>query len=169
MLIGAKDGRFSKAGLTRKRGMQMARHARFTLALLATVFLTAPVYAQFSALTCAPYVHDELKEKVPTFFCVKKEDAFAYIELMEQNRLGKLSEKESRETLAGFRESKECFYVTTSHTSRRTLHQGTETAPYCKKVNFEATKWPSLIEAELLDDGSLIWILTNALVPPVDK
>lgn len=127
-----------------------------------------PTWAQFDVLTCSPYIHGELKKSVPTFFCAKKADAQSYIDIMEKRRLNKISQQESRKALSEFRKSRECFYITTSHISQRTLHQGAEAATYCKAIGFESTKWPSLIEAQLTGDKSLIWILTHAIVPPVE-
>ncbi len=128
-----------------------------------------PASAQFDALTCAPYVHGEVKLKVPTFFCAKREDAEAYIDVMERRRLKKITREEGGKLLAEFQQTRECFHISTSHTSRRTLHQGVEPAPYCKSLGLNATQWPSLIEAELTGDKSKIWILTNALVPSVEN
>lgn len=131
--------------------------------------LSWPALAQFDGLTCAPYVHGKVKLKVPTFFCTKREDANAYIDVMERRRLKKITREEGGKLLVEFQQTRECFHIVTSHTSRRTLHQGGQTAPYCKSLGLEATKWPSLIEAELTGDKSKIWILTNALVPPIEN
>ncbi|MGB0553442.1 MAG: hypothetical protein ACPGQV_12880 [Alphaproteobacteria bacterium] len=137
--------------------------------ILMISILSWPASAQYDALTCAPYVHGEAKLKVPTFFCAKREDAEAYIDVMERRRLKKITRKEGGRLLAEFQQTRECFHIATSHTSRRTLHQGVEAAPHCKSLGLKATKWPSLIEAELTGDKSKIWILTNALVPPVEN
>ena len=125
--------------------------------------------AQFDALTCSPYEHGKIKRNVPTFFCAKRGDAEAYIALMEKRRLGKISMQEAQTTLVEFRSTRDCFHIATSHISKRTLHQGKGSASYCNTLGLKATKWPSLIEAELSGDKSSIWILTHAIVPKVDK
>jgi hypothetical protein len=142
-------------------------HIRLILIVMISI-LSWSASAQFDALTCAPYVHGEAKLKVPTFFCTKREDADAYINVMERRRLKKITREEGGKLLMDFQQTRECFNIVTSHTSRRTLHQSFETAPYCKSLGLEATKWPSLIEAELTGDNSQIWVLTNALVPPIE-
>ena len=140
---------------------------RLILILIISI-LSWPASARYDALSCAPYVHGETKLKVPTFFCTKREDAEAYIDVMERRRLKKITRKEGGQLLAEFQQTRECFHVATSHTSRRTLHQGVGSAAHCKTLGLKATKWPSLIEAKLTGDKSKIWILTNALVPPVE-
>tara|TARA_E500000331_G_scaffold87521_1_gene83086 strand:- start:105 stop:578 length:474 start_codon:yes stop_codon:yes gene_type:complete len=139
---------------------------RLILILIISI-LSWPTWAQYDALTCAPYVHGEAKLKVPTFFCAKREDAEAYIDVMERRRLKKITRKEGGKLIAEFQRTRECFHIATSHTSRRTLHQGVGAAPHCQTLGLKSTKWPSLIEAELTGDKSKIWILTNALVPPI--
>lgn len=123
-------------------------------------------FAQFNEDTCKPYRHGEVRSQSPTMFCETREDAQAYIDLIELRRTNKISVEEGRKALAEFRMTRECVYALTSHISRRTLHKATEEAPYCKKLGFPATKWPSLIEAELSGDGAKIWIITYADVPP---
>lgn len=141
----------------------------FNRFFLITLFslIAAPTHAQFDALTCAPYIHGEEKKSVPTFFCAKREDAEAYIDLMEKRRLNQITRTEGQKLLKQLSDTRECFHITTSHTSRKTLHQGADFAPHCKELGLKATKWPSLIEAELSGDQSKIWILTHAIVPPV--
>lgn len=131
--------------------------------------LASPASAQFDEQTCKPYRHGETRAQTPTMFCEKKADALAYIDLMERRRTNQISLEDGRKALAEFRETRECVYALTSHISRHTLHQGSEKAPYCQKLGFGATKWPSLIEAELTGDGGIIWVITHAIVPPAEK
>ena len=106
------------------------------------------------------------QKNVPTFFCAKREDAEAYIDLMRKRRLNQISDKQAHRTLLDIRSTRECFLVSTSHMSTRTLHRGEGNASYCNAIDLKATKWPSLIEAVLTGDKSKIWSLTHALVPP---
>ena len=145
------------------------RGALSLIACACIIFITSRALAQFDALTCAPYKHGEIKRNVPTFFCSKKEDAEAYVKIMEKRRSERISVKEAQNSLIKFRANRECFHVATSHISKRTLHQGAGSAPYCNSLGFKATKWPSLIEAELSGDKSRIWILTHAIVPEVEN
>ena len=117
------------------------------------VFNADGALAEYNALTCAPYKHGDIKKNVSTFFCAKRKDAQAYIDLMRKRRLNQISDNEAHRTLADFR-------------STRTLHQGEGSASYCNSIDLKATKWPSLIEAVLTGDKSKIWILTHAIVPP---
>ena len=135
----------------------------------ALVFSATAAFAEFNALTCAPYKHGEVKRNVPTFFCAKQEDAEAYIDLMQKRRLNKITDKEAHLTLLEFRDTRECFHVATTHMSTRTLHQGEGSASHCDAIDLKATKWPSLIEAVLTGDKSKIWILTHAIVPPIEE
>ena len=73
------------------------------------------------------------------------------------------------EILSNAPEQKEGFFVVTQHTSIRTLHKGREPGTICSSVGLGSTKWPSLLEARLSGDQSTIWVLTNAIVPPVGK
>ena len=125
--------------------------------------------AASTPLACQPYVNGKLRETLPTFFCLKREDANALIELMEARRLEKISQQEARIRMAVFQSTTECFFVATQHTSIRTVHQGQETGKICDSFGMGSTKWPSLIEAELVGDQSTIWVLTNAIVPPVEQ
>ena len=145
-----------------------SRHALSWIACAFSVLVTSSAVAQFDALTCAPYKHGEIKRNVPTFFCSKKQDAEAYIDIMEKRRSKKISATEAQDFLIKFRANRECFHVATSHISKRTLHQGAGNASYCGSLGLKATKWPSLIEAELSGDKSRIWILTHAIVPEVE-
>ncbi len=141
----------------------------FLTACTVIVFNATGALAEFNALTCAPYKHGEIKQNVPTFFCAKREDAEAYIDLMRKRRLNEISDKEAHRTLLEFRSTRECFHVATTHMSTRTLHQGEGSASYCDAISLKATKWPSLIEAILTGDKSKIWILTHAIVPPAEE
>ena len=53
--------------------------------------------AASTPLAYQPYVKGKLRETLPTFFCLKREDANALIELMEARRLEK-SFKKKRES-----------------------------------------------------------------------
>ena len=125
--------------------------------------------AKSTPISCQPYVHGKLRKSVPTFFCLKKEDAKAFIKLLEDQRLKRISEKDATVRSAEFQSTKECFFVVTQHTSIRTLHKGREPGTICSSVGLGSTKWPSLLEARLSGDQSTIWVLTNAIVPPVGK
>ncbi|MDP7391666.1 MAG: hypothetical protein QGH07_07465 [Alphaproteobacteria bacterium] len=125
--------------------------------------------AASTPIACQPYVNGKLRETLSTFFCLKREDANALIELMEAPRLEKISQKEARIRMAEFQSTKECFFVATQHTSIRTVHQGQEAGKIYDSFGMDSTKWPSLIEAELAGDQSTIWVLTNAIVPPVEQ
>ena len=139
------------------------------IAVLMTSLPSAPLFAQGMPISCKPYVHGELREKLPTFFCPQKADALSYIELMERRRTEELTREEAQKVLAEFQRTRECFYVETSHVSRRTIHQGVGDSKLCEAQGLGATEWPSLIEAELSGDGTTIWVLTNALVPALEK
>lgn len=141
-------------------------YGSFLIACTVLVFNADGALAEFNALTCAPYKHGDIKKNVPTFFCAKREDAEAYIDLMRKRRLNQISDNEAHRTLLDFRSTRECFHVATTHISTRTLHQGEGSASYCNSIDLKATKWPSLIEAVLTGDKSKIWILTHAIVPP---
>ena len=125
--------------------------------------------AKSTPIACQPYVHGKLRKSLPTFFCLRKEDATAFIELLEDQRLKRISEENAKVRMAEFQSTKECFFVATQHTSIRTLHQGQEPAKICSSFGLGSTKWPSLLEARLSGDQSTIWVLTNAIVPPVEK
>ena len=58
--------------------------------------------AASTPIACQPYVNGKLRETLPTFFCLKREDANALIELMEAHRLEKLSQKEAQIRMAEF-------------------------------------------------------------------
>ena len=142
------------------------------LAVVAAAMVGARIeiaIAESTPIACQPYVHGKLRETLPTFFCLKREDANAFIELMEARRLEKISQKEARIRMAEFQSTKECFFFATQHTSIRTVHQGQEAGKICDSFGMGSTKWPSLIEAELAGDQSTIWVLTNAIVPPVGQ
>ena len=79
--------------------------------------------AESTPIACQPYVHGKLREMLPTFFCLKREDANAFIELMEARRLEKISQKKARIRMAEFQSTKECFFVATQHTSPQEQHQ----------------------------------------------
>lgn len=147
----------------------MRRTASALTAAILLAMAAAPAFAQFDEVACKPYKHGELREQTPTMFCEKKADALAYIELMEKRRTEQISLEDGRKALAEFRKTRECIYAFTSHVSRQTLHKASEAAPYCRKAGFDATKWPSLVEAELSEDGTKIWVITHAVVPPVEK
>lgn len=125
--------------------------------------------ANSTPIACQPYVHGKLRKPLPTFFCMKKEDASAFIELLKDQRLKRISQKDAALHLAEYQSTKECFFVTTQHTSIRTVHQEKEPGSICNSLGLGSTKWPSLLEARLSGDQSTIWVLTNAMVPPVAK
>ena len=125
--------------------------------------------AASTPLACQPYVSGKLRETLPTFFCLKREDANALIELMEARRLEKIFQKEARIRMAEFQSTMECFFVATQHTSIKTVHQGQETVKICDSFGMGSTKWPSLIEAELAGNQSTIWFLTNTIAPPIEQ
>ena len=145
---------------------EVLAYVHLLIACTVLVFNANGALAEFNALTCAPYKHGDIKKNVPTFFCAKREDAEAYIDLMRKRRLNQISDKQAHRTLLDFRSTRECFHVATTHMSTRTLHQGEGSASYCNAIDLKATKWPSLIEAVLTGDKSKIWILTHAIVPP---
>lgn len=125
--------------------------------------------AESTEIDCQPNVYGKLRETLPTFFCLKRKYANAFIELMEARRLEKISQKEARIRMAEFQSTTECVFVATQHTSIRTFHQGQEAGKIGDSFGIGSTKWPSLIEAELTGDQSTIWVLTNAIVPPVEQ
>ena len=49
--------------------------------------------AASTPLACQPYEKGKLRETLPTFFCLKREDANALIELMDARRLEKIFQK----------------------------------------------------------------------------
>lgn len=120
-------------------------------------------------LASQPYVNGRLRETLPTFFCLKREDANALIELMEARRLEKTFQKEARIRMTEFQSTKECFFVATQHMSIRTVHQGQEAVKICDSFGMGSTKWPNLIEAELAGNQSTIWVLVNAIAPPIEQ
>ena len=125
--------------------------------------------AESTEIDCQPNVYGKLRETPPTFFCLKRKYANAFIELIEARRLEKISQKEALIRMAEFQLTTECFFVATQRTSIRTVHQGQEAGKICDSFGMGSTKWPSLIEAELAGDQSTIWVLTNAIVPPVEQ
>ena len=50
--------------------------------------------AASTPLACQPYENGKLRETLPTFFCLKREDANALIELMDARRFEKIFQKE---------------------------------------------------------------------------
>ena len=124
--------------------------------------------AASTPLACQPYENGKLRETLPTFFCLKREDANALIELMDARRLEKIFQKESRIRMVEFQSTKECFFVATQHTSIRTVHQWQEAVKICDSFGMGSTKWPSVIEAELAGNQSTIWVLTNAIAPLIE-
>ena len=125
--------------------------------------------AASTPLACQPYVKGKLRETLPTFFCLKREDANALIELMKALRLEKIFQKEARIRMAAFQSTNECFFVATQHTSIKTFHQGQEAVKICDSFGMGSTKWPSLIEAELAGNQTTIWVLTNTIAPPIEQ
>ena len=112
--------------------------------------------AASTPIACQPYLNNKLRETLPTFFCLKREDANALIELTEARRLEKILQKEARIRMAVFQSTTECFFVATQHTSIRTVDQGQEAGKICDPFGMGSAKWPSLIEAKLAGDQSTI-------------
>ena len=96
----------------------------FLIACTVLVFNADGALAEFNALTCAPYKHGDIKKNVPTFFCAKREDAEAYIDLMWKRRLNQISDNEAHRTLL---DSPTRSFM--SPISTRTLHQGEGALP----------------------------------------
>jgi len=145
-------------------------HAAIVSAFVGSYAFDLPsAFGQSTPIACQPYVHGELRETLPTFFCLKKEDANAFVQLLEDRRLKRISDKQAKARMSTFQATKECYFVATQHTSVRTVHQGQEPGKICDSFGLGSTKWPSLVEAQLAGDRSTIWVLTNAIVPPVEK
>ena len=101
-----------------------------------------------------------------TFFCTEKKHATDYLDILDGRRLESIDSEEAGRRIAKLRNKSDCYYIAVTHKSRITLRQGTEPSEYCKDLGFGATRWPSLVEAELTGDGATIWVITNAIVPP---
>ncbi len=120
-------------------------------------------------MDCRPYVHGKLRENSVTFFCLEEKAARAYLRVFDRRRAKEITREEAERLLLRYRDEYSCLFGPVSHISRRTLVQGSESAPLCRRTGEKATKWPSLVEAELSGDGTPIWVLTNAIVPPPEK
>ena len=88
------------------------------------VFNAPGTLAELNILTCAHYKHGEIKQNVPTFFCAKREDAKAYIDLMRKQRLNQISNLEAHRRLLDFRSTRECFHFATTHMCDPHLESG---------------------------------------------
>jgi hypothetical protein len=150
-----------------RRKIPRAAHTFVVLAgAVCGTLIAGPASTQVSVLNCKPYVHGELRKNSATFFCTEKKHATDYLDILDGRRLESIDSEEAGRRIAKLRNKSDCYYIAVTHKSRITLRQGTEPSEYCKDLGFGATRWPSLVEAELTGDGATIWVITNAIVPP---